>query len=137
MIVPGIVIDCNERFVIVKCSKNEACGSCPSKQKCASKSVSLFFSDDNCQLLKISNIQRLCLVKQQVVGLEIPDSFIYKSTVAIYFIPIFVSIVISIIIDCFFNNEIMSMLSFVICIILQSFFLRFFVVAKKVRIIVE
>ena len=121
MIVPGIVIDCNERFVIVKCSKNEACGSCPSKQKCASKSVSLFFSDDNCQLLKISNIQRLCLVKQQVVGLEIPDSFIYKSTVAIYF----------------FNNEIMSMLSFVICIILQSFFLRFFVVAKKVRIIVE
>ena len=137
MIVPGIVIDCNERFVIVKCSKNEACGSCSSKQKCASKSVSLFFSDDNCQLLKISNIQRLCLVKQQVVGLEIPDSFIYKSTVAIYFIPIFGSIVISIIIDCFFNNEIMSMLSFVICIILQSFFLRFFVVAKKVRIIVE
>ena len=66
MIVPGIVIDCNERFVIVKCSKNEACGSCPSKQKCASKSVSLFFSDDNCQLLKISNIQRLCLVKQHL-----------------------------------------------------------------------
>ena len=107
MIVRGIVIDCNDSFVIVKCSKNEACGSCPSKQKCVSKSVPLFFSDDNCQLLKISNIQRLCLVKQQVVGLEIPDSFIYKSTVAIYFIPIFVSIVISIIIDCFFNNEIM------------------------------
>lgn len=119
MIVRGIVIDCNDSFVIVKCSKNEACGSCPSKQKCVSKSVPLFFSDDNCQLLKISNIQRLCLVKQQVVGLEIPDSFIYKSTVAIYFIPIFVSIVISIILDNLFNNEMLTILSFVLCVLVQ------------------
>lgn len=119
MIVPGIVIDCNDSFVIVKCSKNEACGSCPSKQKCVSKSVPLFFSDDNCQLLKISNIQRLCLVKQQVVGLEIPDSFIYKSTVAIYFVPIFVSIVISIILDNLFNNEMLTILSFVLCVLVQ------------------
>jgi positive regulator of sigma E activity len=119
MIVRGIVIDCNDSFVIVKCSKNEACGSCPSKQKCVSKSVPLFFSDDNCQLLKISNIQRLCLVKQQVVGLEIPDSFIYKSTVAIYFVPIFVSIVISIILDNLFNNEMLTILSFVLCVLVQ------------------
>ena len=119
MIVRGIVIDCNDSFVIVKCSKNEACGSCPSKQKCVSKSVPLFFSDDNCQLLKISNIQRLCLVKQQVVGLEIPDSFIYKSTVVIYFIPIFVSIVISIILDNLFNNEMLTILSFVLCVLVQ------------------
>jgi positive regulator of sigma E activity len=119
MIVRGIVIDCNDSFVIVKCSKNEACGSCPSKQKCVSKSVPLFFSDDNCQLLKISNIQRLRLVKQQVVGLEIPDSFIYKSTVVIYFIPIFVSIVISIILDNLFNNEMLTILSFVLCVLVQ------------------
>ena len=119
MIVRGIVIDCNDSFVIVKCSKNEACGSCPSKQKCVSKSVPLFFSDDNCELLKISNIQRLCLVKQQVVGLEIPDSFIYKSTVAIYFVPIFVSIVISIILDNLFNNEMLTILSFVLCVLVQ------------------
>ena len=119
MIVRGIVIDCNDSFVIVKCSKNEACGSCPSKQKCVSKSVPLFFSDDNCQLLKISNIQRLRLVKQQVVGLEIPDSFIYKSTVAIYFVPIFVSIVISIILDNLFNNEMLTILSFVLCVLVQ------------------
>jgi len=119
MIVRGIVIDCNDSFVIVKCSKNEACGSCPSKQKCVSKSVPLFFSDDNCQLLKISNIQRLCLVKQQVVGLEIPDSFIYKSTVAIYFVPIFVSIVISIVLDNLFNNEMLTILSFVLCVLVQ------------------
>ena len=136
MIVRGIVIDCNDSFVIVKCSKNEACGSCPSKQKCVSKSVPLFFSDDNCQLLKISNIQRLCLVKQQVVGLEIPDSFIYKSIVAIYFVPIFVSIVISIIIDIWLKNEVVSIISFVLCILFQSIFFRF-LVARYVRIVVE
>lgn len=135
MIVRGIVIDCNDSFVIVKCSKNEACGSCPSKQKCVSKSVPLFFSDDNCQLLKISNRQRLCLVKQQVVGLEIPDSFIYKSTVAIYFVPIFVSIVISIILDNLFNNEMLTILSFVLCVLVQP---RLFMthVTRNIKIVV-
>ena len=124
MIVPGIVIDCNERFVTVKFSKKGACGSCSCKHRCVSESMSLFLSSDDCHILNISNKQSLHLNKYQIVGLEISDFFILKASIFVYFIPILISIVISVVIDILSKNEILSIIAFVLCIVILSFIFR-------------
>ncbi len=108
MIVPGIVIDCDEHKVTVKCSKRDACGSCMHSGKCGGGSFIKLLSPKNGETLVLPNNESIDLKK-----------------FAVYFIPILLSVVAAVCTDAMMHNDIISLIVFFVGMLFFIWIMRF------------
>ena len=125
MIVPGIVIDCDEHKVTVKCSKRDACGSCMHSGKCGGGSFIKLLSPKNGETLVLPNKESIDLKKSQLVALELSDQYILISSFAVYFIPVLLSVVAALCTDAMMHNDIISLIVFFVGMLFFIWIMRF------------
>ena len=138
MIVRGIVVSSDEKNICIKCSCQDACGNCSNHGNCPSDSILGALSPRREHILKLYNRDNTCFRVFQIVEVELPDSFIIRSSLLVYLVSIIVSIIVSVFIDCVFSNEFVTIMCFILCIIAQLFLYRllaFTDVKNKIKII--